>query len=165
MDRDDVRIRHISGADWDGITELEAAAYTANELTEGRAALESKARVSPGTCFVLDYRERTVGYLLALPYPAEAYPDLTRAEQTAFRSSNLHLHDIVIAEGFRGRGLAAKLLVRLDETARAGSYERISLVAVDGTDAFWSANGYRVHDGVDIPAGYGRNAVYMSRPV
>ena len=165
MDHHDVRIRNISDADWDGITELEADAYTEHELSEGRAALESKALVSPGTCFVLDYRERTVGYLLALPYPTDRYPDLTRAEETAFRSRNLHLHDIVIAEGFRGRGLAKELLVRLTATARAQSYERISLIAVSGSDGFWSANGYRAQRGIELPVSYGRDALYMSRAV
>jgi ribosomal protein S18 acetylase RimI-like enzyme len=161
----DVRIRHISETDWDGITDLEASAYTENELSEGRAALQSKALVSPGTCFVLDHGERTVGYLLALPYPAGRYPDLTRPEAAAFQSRNLHLHDIVIATGFRRRGLAGHLLGRLTETARTHGYERISLVAVDGSDVFWSANGYHPHPEIRVPDSYGKNALYMSRAI
>jgi ribosomal protein S18 acetylase RimI-like enzyme len=161
----DVQIRHIAPTDWDGITALEAAVYTENDLSEGRAALESKAQASPDTCFVLDYDQRTVGYLLALPYPRYQYPDLTRQEQRPFHSDNLHLHDIVIAESFRGRGFATRLLGRLTATARAQRYERISLIAVAGSDTFWSANGYRVHDEVELPASYGKNAMYMSRAV
>lgn len=40
MDQD-LRIRAVSDSDWDSIVALEADAYTAQELSEGRAALES----------------------------------------------------------------------------------------------------------------------------
>ena len=161
----DVRIRHISDADWTGIVALEASAYTDSALSEGRAALESRAHASPATCFVLDFEQRMAGYLLALPYPMFRYPDLSRAEEIAFRSRNLHLHDLVIAEGLRGRGLAKRLLQHLTATAGPRMYERISLVAVGGSEAFWSANGYIAHRGVALPASYGTNAVYMSKAV
>jgi len=57
------------------------------------------------------------------------------------------------------------LLIQLTATARAQLYERISLIAVSGSDTFWSANGYRVQHGVELPASYGRDAMYMSRAV
>jgi GNAT superfamily N-acetyltransferase len=161
----DVRIRHISDADWNGIVALEASAYTDSALSEERAALESRARVSPATCFVLDFEQRMAGYVLALPYPLFQYPDLSRAEEITFRSRNLHLHDLVIAEGLRGRGLAKQLLHHLTLTARSRMYERISLIAVGGSDSFWSANGFDAHHGVALPRSYGANAVYMSRAV
>lgn len=106
-----------------------------------------------------------MGYLLALPYPMYQYPDLTRAESTVFDSRNLHLHDLVIDERFRGRGLAKHLLRHLAEVARTRTHERISLVAVGGSDPFWSANGYRAHHEVAVPSSYGVNAVYMSKAV
>jgi len=160
-----VRIRHISDGDWDGIVALEASAYTDNALSEERAALESRARSSPSTCFVLDFEERLAGYVLALPYPMFQYPDLTRVEESAFHSRNLHLHDLVIAEGLRRRGFARQLLHQLTVTARSSMYERISLIAVGGSETFWSANGYDAHHEVALPGSYGTNAVYMSRAV
>jgi GNAT superfamily N-acetyltransferase len=157
----DVRIRHISDGDWSGIVALEASAYTDSGLSEGRAALESRAHASPSTCFVLDLEQRIAGYLLALPYPMFQYPDLTITEEIAHHSRNLHLHDLVIAESSRGRGLAKRLLHHLTMTARSG-YERISLIAVGGSEAFWSANGYSAHHEVAVPSSYGTDAVYMS---
>ncbi|WP_323185640.1 GNAT family N-acetyltransferase [Kitasatospora sp. NBC_01287] len=142
---------------------LEAAAYTECALSEERAALESRARVSPATCFVLEHGGRLVGYLLALPYPLFSYPDLARAEQVAFTSRNLHLHDLVVAEEFRGRGLATRLLRRLGARADAAGYERISLIAVGGSDSFWSRQGFAPRAEVALPAGYGPAALYMSR--
>jgi GNAT superfamily N-acetyltransferase len=159
----EVRIRHISERDWDAVVALEAGAYSAAGLSEGRAALESRANASPATCFVLDHGKRTVGYLLALPYPMFEYPDLNRREDIVFHSRNLHLHDLVIAEEFRGRGLAKSLLRHFTGTAGAKGYEGISLIAVSGSDTFWAANGYRAHREVTPPTGYGADAVYMSR--
>ncbi|WP_405780109.1 GNAT family N-acetyltransferase [Streptomyces sp. NBC_00859] len=161
----DVRIRNISGGDWNGIAALEARTYGADDLSEGRDALESRARPSPATCFVLRIDRQTAGYLLALPYPMFQYPDLKRAERTVFRSRNLHLHDLVIAEHLRGRGLAKRLLHHLTVTARSKTHERISLISVAGSETFWSANGYAAHRDVALPGSYGTNAVYMSKAV
>ncbi|WP_405717124.1 GNAT family N-acetyltransferase [Streptomyces sp. NBC_00046] len=161
----DLRVRHISDSDWDAVVELEAGAYAGVGLSEGRAALRSRADASPATCFVLDHGNRTVGYLLALPYPMFEYPDLNRMEDLVLHSRNLHLHDLVIAGEFRGRGLAKCLLRHFTATAGAKGYEGISLIAVSGSDTFWSANGYRAHREVAPPTGYGADAVYMSRTV
>ncbi|WP_128379006.1 GNAT family N-acetyltransferase [Streptomyces cavernae] len=167
---DDIRIRHIAEADWDAIVAMESRAYAGLGLSEGRAALRSRADASPSTCFVLDVGARPAGYLLALPYPAFRYPDLQRVEETAAEeaaassppSRNLHLHDLVITERLRGRGLAHHLLNHLTLTASSREDERISLIAVGRTEPFWSARGFTAHPGIS-PGGYGTHAVYMSK--
>ncbi|MEJ1197437.1 MULTISPECIES: GNAT family N-acetyltransferase [unclassified Streptomyces] len=164
---DTVRVRRIADRDWDAVVALERDAYSGLGLSEGRAALQSRAAASPGTCFVVDVGPRTAGYVLALPYPLHRYPDLERAEETAtaFPPGNLHLHDIVVAPGLRRRGLARHLLHHLTGTARTRGDERISLVAVGGTERFWSARGFVPQPGVVAAGDYGADAVYMSRPV
>ncbi|MDQ1656607.1 MAG: ornithine decarboxylase [Cryptosporangiaceae bacterium] len=154
-------LRHIEDRDWPAIVELEASAYADCGLSEGLDALQSRA--FPATSFVLDAGGAVAGYLLALPYPRFRYPDLARPEADRFDTSNLHLHDLVIAKRYRGLGLARRLLARLTATARDSGYGRISLVAVAGTAGFWSAQGYRGHPRVPVPAGYGPDAAYMSR--
>jgi ribosomal protein S18 acetylase RimI-like enzyme len=160
-----IRIRQISECDWDGIAALEAGTYSGSGLSEGRVALESRAYASPATCFVLEAGQQVAGYVLSLPYPEFQYPDLTRAEKLSFHSPNLHLHDLVIADDFRGRGFGKRLLHHLTETAEAKMYRRISLVAVGGSNTFWSANGYHAHPELTLPGGYGANALYMSRVI
>ncbi|MFB6551769.1 GNAT family N-acetyltransferase [Streptomyces sp. NPDC056405] len=164
---DIVRVRRIADGDWDAVVALERDAYSGLGLSEGRAALQSRAAASPDTCFVLDVGPRTAGYVLSLPYPLHRYPDLERAEETAtaFPPGNLHLHDIVVAPGLRRRGLARHLLHHLTGTARTRGDERISLVAVGGTERFWSARGFVPQPGVMAAGDYGTDAVYMSRPV
>ncbi len=107
-----LRIRAVAAADWPGVAALEATAYGDSSLLEGRAALESRGRASPSTCLVLHLDGQLAGYVLALPYPAFRYPDLSRPERTVFRSPNLHLHDLVVAEPLRGQGLGSRLLHR-----------------------------------------------------
>jgi GNAT superfamily N-acetyltransferase len=161
-----IAVRHVAEGDWAQIVALESRTYAPLGLSEEPSALRSRARSSPATCFVLDAGGgRLAGYLLALPYPASAYPDLARGEATVFRSRNLHLHDLVIAEELRGRGLGRRLLRHLTATARSSGYEEISLVAVGGSDTFWAANGFTVRGGAVPAEGYGVNPVYMSRPV
>jgi ribosomal protein S18 acetylase RimI-like enzyme len=162
---EDVRVRHITEADWGAIVAMESRAYAGLGLSEGRAALRSRADASPSTCFVLDVGARPAGYLLSLPYPAGRYPDLERAEEAVIPSPfsrNLHLHDIVVAERLRGRGLAQHLLNHLTLTAGSRGYERISLIAVGHSEPFWSARGFTAHPGIS-PGGYGPHAVYMSK--
>ncbi|MBB5940068.1 GNAT family N-acetyltransferase [Streptomyces zagrosensis] len=164
----DVRIRHLAEGDWSGIIALEAAAYAAIGLSEDEATLRSRAQVSPSTCTVLDQGGHVVGYCLALPYPPFSAPDLSHPEhapKTAAPSPNLHLHDLVIAPALRGRGLARRLLRHLTATARATGYEQFSLVSVAGSQAFWTAHGYRPHPEIAVPHGYGTDAVYMTAPV
>ena len=159
------RIRHIEPADWDRIVELEAEAYGALGLSESREALTSRACVSPESCFVIDLDQDVAGYVLAVPYPPESFPELGRPETASHRSANLHLHDIVIAEAFRDRGLAKRMLRHLMRRARESLYEQISLVAVGSSATFWAAHGFRPHPDVRVPESYGPHAVYMSQRV
>ncbi|MGW2282635.1 GNAT family N-acetyltransferase [Streptomyces sp. NPDC001770] len=163
------RIRLLREDDWDAVVALEERAYRASGLTEGRETLRSRHRVSPSTCFVLEYEGGFGGYLLALPYPLHRCPDLSMAEGRAVRGSgresNLHLHDVVIAERARGRGLARRMQRHLEETGRAGHYRTLSLVAVPGSRALWARLGYRARPGTALPASYGTEAVYMTKPV
>jgi diaminopimelate decarboxylase/GNAT superfamily N-acetyltransferase len=162
------RVRPIADADWTAIAELEHEVYASRGLAEGRAALESRARLSPGTCFVLELDREIAGYVIALPQPAGRSPDLHRPQDSASArdaSANLHLHDLAIAPGARGRGLSRLLVRRLEACAAAGMFERISLAAIDGAASFWAAAGFRARPEVAVPDSYGPNAVYMSKSV
>lgn len=156
-------IRHIRDTDWNRIEALEAGAYTETGLSEDSVALRS--RCAPTTSFVLETEQEITGYVLALPYPLFRYPDLNQPETQSFSSPNLHLHDLVIAEHRQKRGLATSLLYHLTSVAKEQRYERISLVAVGGSDTFWSAKGYRAHPEIALPASYGANAIYMSTTI
>ncbi|WP_406457908.1 GNAT family N-acetyltransferase [Streptomyces sp. NBC_00876] len=160
----DTRIRLLQEDDWNELVTLEELAYAASGLSEGEAALRSRHRASPSTCFVLEHTGGFGGYLLALPYPLFRCPDLSLAEEGedgAVQGSNLHLHDLVIAERVRGRGLAHRMHQHLEEAGRAASCRTLSLVAVHGSQTLWSSLGYRTRTEIGLPASYGPEAVYM----
>ena len=161
------RVRSIAEADWDAIAEIEHAAYARLGLSEGREALRSWATLSPDTCFVLELDRRVAGYLLALPFPAGSTPSLGRPDSVSANdlSANLHLHDIVLAEDVRGRGLSKMLLRRLEAVAAARMFEHVSLVSVGGSLGFWAAAGFTAHPEVAVTETYGAQAMYMSRQV
>jgi ornithine decarboxylase len=166
------RVRAITEADWDAIAEIERATYAPLDLSEGRAALRGWGAISPETCFVLELERRVVGYLLALPYPAGDAPSLGRPERTDATdvadagavSGNLHLHDLVLAEDVRGRGLSKLLVRRLEEVAATRMFAQICLVSVGGSENFWAAAGYAARREVPVAVSYGPQAVYMSKP-
>ncbi|MFC0436907.1 GNAT family N-acetyltransferase [Kutzneria buriramensis] len=159
-----MRTRGIAAGDWSAIGDLEVAAYRDRGLSEGVEALRSRAGRSPSTCFVLADGEVIAGYLISLPYPRFRCPDLVTPERAGCRSDNVHLHDLVVAERFRGRGLA-RLLLDGFAAATARAYTHVSLAAVGGSDVFWAARGFRTVRGVTVPAGYGPGAVYMSKAI
>lgn len=153
-------IRGLTEPDWPAVMALEAEAYADTALTEGEAALRSRA--AAGTCLVLDLDGRIAGYALALPYPRFRYPDLAGPEETTHRSANLHLHDLVVTAPLRRRGLGSRMARHLADVALARGFRTMSLIAVAGKEPFWRANGYRAHPEARLPAAYGPRAVYMS---
>ncbi|MER6214320.1 GNAT family N-acetyltransferase [Streptomyces sp. NPDC001674] len=163
------RVRQLRPDDLDAVAALEEEAHAPHGLAEGPAALLARSAASPSTCFVVEGGGHPGGhpaaYLLALPYPFGQSPHLGRTERYVHHSRNLHLHDLVVAARFRGRGLARALLQRLEESARAKGCERISLVAVAGSETFWTARGYVPHREIPLHEDYGAHAVYMSAPV
>jgi diaminopimelate decarboxylase/GNAT superfamily N-acetyltransferase len=167
------RVRAVTEADWDVIAEIEDAAYAGLGLSEGREALRKWAALSPDTCFLLELDRRVAGYVLALPYPPRHTPSLGHPERTdavevaeaGAVSRNLHLHDIVLAEDVRGRGLSKLLLRRLEAVATVHMFEHICLVSVGGREGFWAAAGYRAHHEVAVDESYGSQAMYMSKPL
>ncbi|WP_371500441.1 GNAT family N-acetyltransferase [Kitasatospora sp. NBC_00374] len=165
----DTRIRLLREEDWDEVVALEERAYAASGLSEGEEALRSRHRASPSTCFVLEHAGGFAGYLLALPYPLFRCPDLSLAEGGTVREnrkgSNLHLHDLVIAERARGRGLARRMQRHLEETGWSARYRTLSLVAVHGSQRMWTLLGYRTRPEIGLPASYGAEAVYMAKPL
>jgi GNAT superfamily N-acetyltransferase len=155
-----VLTRPLVEPDWPHIAGLEAATYRELGLSEGLAALRSRA--GAGTSFVLEVDGAVAGYLLALPYPYGRFPDLATLDAGPSPVADLHLHDMAVAAEHRRAGLGTRLAGHLLRVARELGYERVSLVALDGRDAFWARRGFVPQPSVPAPTGYGPGATYMS---
>jgi ornithine decarboxylase len=153
--------RALAETDWPRIASLESATYADLGLSEGLDGLRSRA--GDGTSFVVESDGLVIGYVLALSYPYGRFPDLLEPEPVPARDADLHLHDMAVAAGHRGAGLGSRLTGHLLAAARNHGYERVSLVALDGRDAFWARQGFHPQPSVPAPTGYGPGATYMSR--
>ncbi|MFE1320905.1 GNAT family N-acetyltransferase [Kitasatospora phosalacinea] len=158
-------IRQLADGDWDAVVALEHDAYAADGLSESREVLQSRARCSPETCYVVEQDGTVHGYLVSLPYPPLRSPDLTAPEDGTFESDNLHIHDLVVAKELRGQDLAVRLLEHVQAQAVERGFARISMVAVRGSDVLLRFHGYRAHREVTLSPSYGERAFYMSKPV
>jgi ornithine decarboxylase len=153
-------IRPLVESDWSRVAAIEAATYRDLGLSEGPAALRSRA--GAGTSFVLEADEVVVGYVLALPYPYGRIPDLAAPGPIPARVADLHLHDMAVAAEYRRAGLGTRLACHLLTVARDLGYERVSLVALDGRAAFWGRQRFARQPSVPAPDGYGPGATYLS---
>jgi ribosomal protein S18 acetylase RimI-like enzyme len=156
-------LRPIRDTDWPGIVALEAAAYAELGLSEDPDQL--RCRAAEGTSFVLEAGGAVTGYVLALPYPFGRFPTLGEVAWLPPGPSHLHLHDLVVDPAHRRSGLGSTLAGHLFTVARAYLYDRISLVSVGGSGAFWTRHGFQPRPDVPVTPGYGPGATYMTRPL
>ncbi|MBQ4880569.1 GNAT family N-acetyltransferase [Pseudoalteromonas luteoviolacea] len=70
---------------------------------------------------------------------------------------------MAISPDSKGQGIGRAAVLKLFEVARLKGVSRKSLVAVQGSDSFWSRVGfYKVKD-ANVCASYGDNAVFMEK--
>ncbi len=96
------------------------------------------------------------GYVVGHPWTAESPPRLNTKMSPIVESSCFFIHDIVVLEECRGRGIGDQIIQKI-----VSENETVSLVAMDGTiktKAFWQRYGFVEVDGSSC--GYG---VFMVR--
>ena len=122
----------------------------------------------PEGCLVLEAGGHVAGYALAHPWMRAAPPALdTRLVTLPARADCLHVHDIAILPGARGRGAARAVLQELAVLAMREGLPILALVAIPGTRAFWRGQGFAVVDRPALAAklaSYGTGARFMERP-
>jgi predicted N-acetyltransferase YhbS len=80
------------------------------------------------------------------------------------------IHDVAVAPGFRGKGVAGRLVALALARAAGCHLATVALVAVPGAEGYWERAGFaRVPDGepgaVVVRESYGPQARYMTRTV
>ena len=147
---------------WDSILSIQAQVYTEVE-PEKLAVLRAKWQHSPATCFVFKQDNVLAAYLLAHTWAYEAPPKLDALLPEDSHGSTVFIHDLAVARDFAGMGIGCKLVVHLTETALALGYRRMSLVAVQGSSAFWQKMGFTEVADVAVCPAYGQGAKVMQR--
>ena len=148
---------------WGGILEIQDEAY--HEVgPEELDVLKSKQSVSPDTCFVcVSDQGETLGYLLAHPWNGSEPPKLFEPLSDTGNSDSLYLHDMAVSPHSKGQGIGRSMMVKLIEVAELKEVKRITLVAIQDADSFWTLLGFKVISGTNICSSYGENAVFMEK--
>lgn len=133
--------RPMEPQDIDGVVAVARVAFP--DHFEARECFEERLALFPEGCFVLASGEAVKGYLIAYPWPLGSVPPLnsllgglpeTRAE--------FYLHDLAFDPDVRGQGHARPIVERLAAELRAAGAERIALVSVNDSLAFWRGMGF-----------------------
>lgn len=158
-----MKIQEIEENHWSDILIIQDEAYHEVGLEE-LDVLKSKQYASPETCFVCVSDEGGVlGYLLAHPWNGSEPPKLFEPLPDFVNSNSLFLHDMAVSSRSKGQGIGRSMMTELMKISAVKGMERITLVAVQGADSFWSLLGFNEIPGVNLCPSYGENAILMEK--
>ncbi|TQF66194.1 GNAT family N-acetyltransferase [Pseudoalteromonas luteoviolacea] len=155
--------KKIEEIHWNRILEIQDESY--REVgTEDLEVLKSKNEASPDTCFVcLSNSDEVLGYLLAHPWGGISPPKLFEPLRNIANHEYLYLHDMAISPLSKGKGIGRAAVSKLLQMAQNKGIKKVSLVAVQGSESFWSIIGFHKVTGIDICSSYGEKAVLMEK--
>ncbi|WP_298674397.1 GNAT family N-acetyltransferase [uncultured Sphingomonas sp.] len=132
------------------------------DFTEDGAVYAERLALYPAGCLVLAGQREIAGYLIAHPWHRATPPALgATLGAIPADADSYYLHDIALLPSARGSGAGRTAIGLAMDQARAAGLGEIALIAVNGADKFWAAQGF-VYAG---PAPYGADTWLMHRPV
>jgi GNAT superfamily N-acetyltransferase len=161
------RWRPMTMADLPEVNDLAARIHPA--FPERPEVLTEKFRLFPRGCLVLDGAHLpTGGYCFSHPWTNGPPPALdTLLGELPAAPTTYFLHDVALDASLRRMNLASALIPQLVETARGVPVGRMMLVAVSGSDPFWTRMEFRRTNDEALQAAartkYGPGAVHMER--
>jgi len=159
--------RPMTAEDMPGISALSNRVHI--NYTERLQVLQEKFTLFPAGCFTLmDAGAVIRGYCFSHPWHDGAPPSLdTFLGSLPERPSRYFIHDLTLDPSVQGRRLAATLLPRLIAVAERVATPRMALVAVNGSEPFWTRMGFTKTDDPALQASaqskYDAGAVHMQR--
>jgi GNAT superfamily N-acetyltransferase len=152
--------------DLDAVVSIAAAVHPS--YPERREVLAEKHALAEAGAFLLEVAGKPAGY--ALTHPARRFepPALDTLLGSLPATADVwYIHDVALLPSARGHGAAARVTALIGREARRGGFERLALVAVNGSAPFWSRQGFGRVDHAGLAsklASYGEGAAYMERP-
>lgn len=114
---------------------------------ESVAVFAERLALFPAGCLVLleEPRAQVMGYAISHPWHQGQPPALdSLLGALPIAASTHYLHDIALLPEARGQGAPSRLLALLLRQARAVNLDEVSLVAVNGSRAYWHSQGFEV---------------------
>lgn len=157
----------MTAEDIPAVNELSNQAHI--KYPERQGVLQEKFALFPKGCFTLKRAGAAiVGYCFSHPWVEGAPPSLdTFLETLTENPSSYFIHDLTVAPSMQRRNLAGALVPNIVRIAKEIPVPRIALVAVNGSEPFWTRMGFRRTDDPDLQASarkkYDESAVHMQR--
>ena len=138
-------LRPLLLADLEAVLRLQSDCY-GPDYVEPAEAFASKLRetLPVQTCWgVFDEAGALLAYAISLPVCADTMPGLHASDyRRPAQPTMLYLHDVAVGPRGRGRGLAQRLLGRIEQRAQHLGLARMGLIAVQDSAPFWQRLGF-----------------------
>ena len=130
-------VRPLLPSDLPAIRRIERQSY-APSLRESEPAFLSKMRLFPAGAVGCFAGDDLCGYAFALPWMRSATIGVAQViDALPARPDVMYIHDMVVAPARRRQRVASTLLTEVLRIASALSFDRLALVAVQGSEPFW----------------------------
>lgn len=150
----------MAAADLPVVAEISAAVH--GRYAEPQMVYAERLALWPAGCFVWQHGDEVAGLLVAHPWRSGTSPALgAPLGAIPTDADSFYLHDIALLPETRGHG-AGKAATRLViDSARQAGFRDVTLVAVNGAEHYWEAQGFVIVEG----GGYGPDTYRMRRTV
>jgi len=158
-----MRWRPMTAADLPTVTAISGEVH--GRYAEPVEIYAERLHLCPAGCFACEVDGTVRGFLVTHPWRRAEPPPALEALLHAIPdpADTWYLHDIALLPDTRGLGAGQAAVALVDGLARAAGVLDITLVAVNGADRFWAAQGFVHVDGE--AGGYGPGTYIMRRAV
>jgi len=157
--------RQMQPADLDRVFEIAEIVHP--DFPEDRTVFANRLSLFAPGCLCLERDGRTAGYLVSHPVRQDSPPQLnSELADLPPDADCYYLHDLALLPELRGGGNGRQAALMVVEIARAHGFDRIALIAVNGSASFWASCGFapvRLDIGSDKLASYGDDSQFMVR--
>src|SRR5690606_4138770 len=159
----DIAWRAMTGYDIDAVFDIANRIHT--DFFEAREVLAERQMLYRNGCYLLEVSEKLAGYVLSHPWRLGSLPALNALLGALPEDADTYyIHDLALLPLTRGLGAAGQIVEALTKHAKAMGFASMSLVAVNGSLAFWEHQGFAVSDRPELAdklASYEDAARYM----
>lgn len=135
------------------------------EFTEPQAVYAERLALYPKGCRVFEVDGAVVGLLVTHPWYEGAVPKIgARLGALPEAADIYYFHDIALLPAARGTGAGAAATAFVLAQAKAVGCREVRLVAVNGADSYWAAQGFDYATS-DAEGPYGAGSFLMRRAV
>jgi ribosomal protein S18 acetylase RimI-like enzyme len=125
---------------------------------EAPEILAERQRLYPIGASLLELGEKPVGYAFSHPWRSNSLPALNSLLNVIPEDADTYyIHDLALLPVTRKVGAASQIVGTLTKLASARGFPTMSLVAVNGSQAFWEKQGFAV---TEVPELYGKLLSY-----